>query len=312
MNVRRNPRSRKKKGYGSNVALSTNVRKNILVKKEKKRHMPVLSCLALYIYLPFLLSLLFSLALLFPLDFYCGWKRVLIFPCSQPRLSLDRWISASFHLLWLFVTSNIRLFFKDFLSWISALSTTSLSPSSNCYLLPSVLASLPTLSTMQLLLIRQRQRTAAAPFWAAVLVATIVIGAITGGHTFPGVFAAETTTTSPSQAAHDNNSDEYRLQQQHQQRLRREIHSSPPGEPPFIKNRHPEAAYQPSLAEIDAARKSSTSGAAAARSLVSHVKGHAFDRIVQIWLENQDFEVCIYYLPTYLISHVSFQTNMMY
>lgn len=141
-------------------------------------------------------------------------------------------------------------------------------------------------------LLPERQPTVGAggiaitSIWAAALTSTFII---TMGGKIPRVIATDTTFH-----LEENN---------HRQQQRRDVNfHNPPAEPPFIKIRNPWVEYQPSLAEIDAARKNTP----ARRSPISHVKGHAFDRIVQIWLENQDFEVSIYSFPfCYLLSYSS-------
>lgn len=65
-------------------------------------------------------------------------------------------------------------------------------------------------------------------------------------------------------------------------------------EPPYGRNLDPEPAFIPSIDEINTARETAPSS-----SHVSNVKGHAFDRIVQIWLENQDFEVHLPHHPSH-------------
>ncbi|KAK3381494.1 phosphoesterase family-domain-containing protein [Podospora didyma] len=57
-------------------------------------------------------------------------------------------------------------------------------------------------------------------------------------------------------------------------------------EPPYVTSRQPSPTLQPSAEEIYEVQKH-----AEASSPTSDVKGLAFDRIVQIWLENNNFEV---------------------
>ncbi|KAK0708281.1 phosphoesterase family-domain-containing protein [Lasiosphaeris hirsuta] len=57
-----------------------------------------------------------------------------------------------------------------------------------------------------------------------------------------------------------------------------------PSQPPIVTSRPPTLTIQPSLASIYAAQETVQPS-----SPTSNVKGAAFDRIVQIWLENMDF-----------------------
>lgn len=57
-------------------------------------------------------------------------------------------------------------------------------------------------------------------------------------------------------------------------------------EPPALTTAPPEHTIEPSLASIYAAQAT-----AVPLSPVSNVAGKAFDRIVQIWLENTDYNV---------------------
>ncbi|KAM7198873.1 Phosphoesterase family domain containing protein [Naviculisporaceae sp. PSN 640] len=120
----------------------------------------------------------------------------------------------------------------------------------------------------------KRKRATVTSIWAAALTSTLL--ATTMGSIFPGVIATETA----------NN--------KHQQQQRRDvILQNPPPEPPFVRIHDPPKPYQPSLAQIAAMRKDAIrKNPPGKKSRTSHVKGHAFDRIVQIWLENQDFENC--------------------
>ncbi len=58
-------------------------------------------------------------------------------------------------------------------------------------------------------------------------------------------------------------------------------------EPSYVTTRPPASTFEPSVSSILAAQAT-----VVPTSPTSDVKGRGFDRIVQVWLENTDFQVC--------------------
>lgn len=74
-------------------------------------------------------------------------------------------------------------------------------------------------------------------------------------------------------------------------------------EPPFIGTRPPISTIEPSLAAIQAAAATTLP-----KSPTSNVKGVAFDRFIQIWLENTDYSVSSLYIKICHFSYTRYPT----